>query len=593
MRGGLRKRLHAVEVPEVASSAKAARAGGLRQRVNPPDAPDNSKRKAAPEGRPLNRLLMRKWCAGKLTCTDVLDFACAAQDQGCPGIERLAITDLHNAARNLIAAVGYPEKAPPIKIIELPGAKPGSKMQLPIICPIDALEKMLSCDRARFETAVRGEPGTIASFWRNLRGHVIYEKGKDRIDPEKSIAVKIHADGAPTTKVDGLMTISWSSLHGRGTTKRTRHVFAVLPKSWCGSDTMDRLLSRLAYAMNALTVGVLPLLDWEGRHNAGAGRQLADGWRLAPIFTGADWEFYSSVCHFPTGQSVPEMCWICGASPDGALGFCHVHRHAGWRATYKTHESYIADCAAKGVEPCALMQIYLLRLEGFLPDAMHGLDEGFTAEVAGNVMYEVMESPGYETNQAKRAARMDSELKAHYKETKETVRIDGKLTYTRVKESTEWPCLKAKAAATRHIMGFVTDLATRHNSGSIHDQRRLVVCTLLQKAYSIMKAGGPFLSDVDRAALKEISVDMMACYRNLSLEATGAGERKWKMKPKLHETQHILEDYTFVNPMLVWLYSDEDLQRIMKAIAVQCHPSTLPYMCLFRWAVGVYGEFDD
>ena len=65
------------------------------------------------------------------------------------------------------------------------------------------------------------------------------------------------------------------------------------------------------------------------------------------------------------------------------------------------------------------------------------------------------------------------------------------------------------------------------------------------------------------------------------------------MKPKLHETQHILEDFTWNNPRHVWLYGDEDLQRIIKLIAVQCHPSAVPYMTLLRWAVGAFGEFDD
>ena len=98
-------------------------------------------KKSPATGKPFNKLLMNKWHAGKLTCQDVLEFACAAEKQGTPGLGRLAISDLHNASRNLIAAIGYPEKAPPIKIIELPGPTAGSKVELPIICPIDSLEK--------------------------------------------------------------------------------------------------------------------------------------------------------------------------------------------------------------------------------------------------------------------------------------------------------------------------------------------------------------------------------------------------------------------------------------------------------------------
>ena len=238
------------------------------------------------------------------------------------------------------------------------------------------------------------------------------------------------------------------------------------------------------------------------------------------------------------------------------------------------------------------MGIKVLRLEGFLPDAMRGMDEGFTAEVAGNVIYECMESPGYASNQTNRAAKMDAELKAHYKETKETVRLDGKLTYSRVKESSEYPVLEAKAAATRHIVPFLIRLAERHNTNTTHDQRRLVVCKSLKRAYDIMKAAGTFLDEQTKAELRQLSVVMMSCYRDLAVEAASNSERKWKMKPKLHETQHILED-AFINPMHVWLYGDEDLQRIIKLIAVQRHPSTVPHMTLLRWAVGTFGAFDE
>jgi hypothetical protein len=452
---------------------------------------------------------------------------------------------------------------------------------------------MISDNPTRFKKSVVGEPGNVEHFWHNMRHHVLYLENKDLIDVKRSFAVKIHGDAAPTTKVDGLMTISWSSCHGQGSTRETRNVFAVLPKSLTGDKTLDALLSRFVYAMNALIVGVLPMIGWEGRPNHDGGRQLAGGWRLAPIFAVTDWDFLSTVCGFPTGQSVPEMCWICGASPSGRSGFCNVDRGAAWRGTYKTHESYIASCTAKGKPPCTLMGIKVLRLEGFLPDCMHGMDEGFTAEVAGNVLFECMESNGYGNNQAERAAKMDLELKAYYKATKEKIKIDGKLTFSRIKESSEYPVLTAKAAATRHIVPFLVCIAERYNTNSIHDQRRLVICKSLDRAYNIMKTAGTFPNEKDKAELKELSLTMMSCYRNLSLEAASNHERKWKIKPKLHETQHILEDFTWINPRKVWLYGDEDLQRIIKLIAVQCHPSAVPYMTLLRWAVGTFGEFDE
>ena len=265
---------------------------------------------------------------------------------------------------------------------------------------------------------------------------------------------------------------------------------------------------------------------------------------------------------------------------------------AGWRSTYRSHEQYLEECVAKNNQPCDLMKIKVLRLEGFLPDAMHGMDEGFTAEVCGNVMYEVMETAGWGATKKERAAKLDEDLKKHYKRVKECVKIDGRITYERVKPAGEWPCLKAKAAATRHVVPYVVGLAERFNSGSDHDQRRLLLCRSLDRAYSVMKSAGRFLTSCERAELKKLSQIMMSCYRNLSLESLQKGLRTYKMKPKLHETQHILED-AVINPVYVWLYSDEDLQRLIKEIAVQCHPLTVPYMCLLRWVVQTFGEFDD
>ena len=99
---------------------------------------------------------MHKWHTGKFTCQDVLELACAAQDQGTPGIDRLAMHDLKTASRNLVAAIGYPEKAPPIRIIELSGPKPGTKVQLPIICPIDSLEKMIAEKKIKVSSFAQG-----------------------------------------------------------------------------------------------------------------------------------------------------------------------------------------------------------------------------------------------------------------------------------------------------------------------------------------------------------------------------------------------------------------------------------------------------
>ena len=587
-RGGLRKRLHE---PAPGPTSSETPRGGIRQRLDVGHDMGPKPKGIDIKNKPLNKLLMKKWCSGKLTCKDVFEFGSAADEQGCPGIEQLAKADLRNAARKLMSVVGFPAKAPNITFIDVDSKDGGKKLELPILCPIDVLEKMIESDNDRFIKCLRGEDGDIPNFWYNMTGATVYEKNKEHIDEMASMAIKIHADSAPTTKVDGMLTISWSSLHGKGTTKEKKIVFAIIPQSW--KACIGQVFCRFAWAMNALCDGFLPQLDWKNRQIAGAGRRLAGGFRLAPIFCVSDWEFYSNYCGFPTGQSQPNMCWLDNASPsEGPLCFCNVSSDAAWRKTFRSHEQYLEECRTKGQAPADLMRIQTLRLEGFLPDAMHGMDSGFTAELVGNIMFEVMETAGWGSTQKQRAAKLDEDLKKHYKTIKESVKIDGRITFERIKSAGEWPCLKAKAAATRHLVPYIVGLAERFNSGSNHDQRRLLVCKCLDRAYSVMKNANRFLTGGEKAELKELSQVMMSCYRNLSMESLQNGVRTYKMKPKLHETQHILED-AVINPMHVWLYSDEDLQRCIKEIAVQCHPITVPYMCLFRWIVQTFGEFDD
>eukprot|EP00959_Pyramimonas_sp_CCMP1952_P053586 1120858-Pyramimonas_sp.AAC.1 len=72
--------------------------------------------------------------------------------------------------------------------------------------------------------------------------------------------------------------------------------------------------------MNALTDGIMPERDWQDRPLRGAGRKLLGGaWKAAAIQLRGDWEFYNQTLGFPTPTQEPCMCWLCKASPSGAL----------------------------------------------------------------------------------------------------------------------------------------------------------------------------------------------------------------------------------------------------------------------------------
>ena len=127
MRGGVRQRLESLHHEEAHSPKRARNTGGVRQRqrcdasgsndgggVGHMPQGDANGRLTGPD-LPLNNKLLGRWVKGKINSKDVLELASCAQTQGTPGMGRLATTECtdksRNHNRNLMAAIGYPEKS--------------------------------------------------------------------------------------------------------------------------------------------------------------------------------------------------------------------------------------------------------------------------------------------------------------------------------------------------------------------------------------------------------------------------------------------------------------------------------------------------
>ena len=152
------------------------------------------------------------------------------------------------------------------------------------MCPISCIEKIVQQDEARFNKTIRGEEGEAAAYWYGIRHHIIYKAIEVKVDPEHTLGLGLHGDGAPTNKTQSLFTIAWNSIHGRGTTRETRYVFTVVKKSDLVDGTLEALFDRLAWSMNALLEGRLPERDWRGQKLQQGGRQLATrGWKFACV----------------------------------------------------------------------------------------------------------------------------------------------------------------------------------------------------------------------------------------------------------------------------------------------------------------------
>ena len=564
---------HATAPPASVTPATERR-GGVKRRVT-------ASSQAAPDQNdlPFNKCMRRDWAKGYLPAKKVVEYAKASSDQGASGADILA-GDPRNAHRFLVSAFGYPTKAPELEWIEIP-YKNGQTVPHPFLCPLKWVQKVVDSPEI-FVDIMSGPPGDITDFWYNLRNSPLYPHG---VAGDKTIAASIHGDSAPTTDVDGLYLFSWSSFHASGSTIAKKIPITVVKSSDVSAETMKTLANRIAWSFNALSSGLMPNQDWLGRDQPDAGSQLCKGWRVANIALRGDWEFIQVFNGFPSPTSVPNMCWKCKASPhSGELCWTRHSMQAGWRRTLRTHDSWVQEVRDRGGELPAIFQIRTLRLEGVLGDAMHTIDQGITPSLVANVMCEVMETFG--GNQDTKAKALDKHLKDWYKTTKEEYRIDGKLTYNRVKKSGQWPFLLCKAAACRRLASYALHLASEYNTNSNHDVWRKKACEALVSIYKIIGDAPRFLSPASQQELAHASRTFLAFYTKLAAEAFDNNQRLWKLIPKFHMGQHILEDDSaYLNPKHTWVYSDEDLQRIFKAIAQSAHSANTPYVVLFKWAV--------
>ena len=104
----------------------------------------------------------------------------------------------------------------------------------------------------------------------------------------KSIALGIHADGAPLTKHESLFTISWNSLFAEGTTMDTRFIFTCIKKTDIGEGTLEALWNYLAWAFNTLASGETATADWQGKPIGRKKEPLAHGWKAFCVLLRGD-----------------------------------------------------------------------------------------------------------------------------------------------------------------------------------------------------------------------------------------------------------------------------------------------------------------
>jgi hypothetical protein len=123
--------------------------------------------------------------------------------------------------------------------------------------------------------------------------------------------------------------------------------------------------------------------------------------------------------------------------------------------------------------PILFLIVVGLRLECVTIDVLHAVDQGFASHVIGNILWYLacIRKIFGNFTQAECVKELNQHLVAWYKRVKCKNRLRGELTVDDLRKSGEYPKLRAKAAATRHLAPYVNELMTEFCTDDIHERR--------------------------------------------------------------------------------------------------------------------------
>ena len=608
---GIKRRLKTstVEVPPLgeASSASASSSSramasrpctSITQRISQMSAPASATQSSAAcaSASQLLSLLKQDWAAGKVPSWKVAAYAGAVAQGGITSLAGLASIGSKgkwksNSQRDLMRCWGKPAGAPHFFWAAIPvKGSAGNKTveQHPFILPHELFSQLYAERPELFEKSLGGQGAQRASFWENMPQVVGSHPTLSKRDLGKCVPLGVHGDGGGFNKQDQLMVLTFNSLVGEGVTKQTRFLITLVKKSKMLEDnsTLNAIFGIIAWSMNSLSSGQFPTTGPSGELLEGGGGLLAEGWSGTCLQIRGDWAFYSSAFGLPHWRSDENCCWLCRASNNTPnLFWTDFNPSAGWRSALWSHEGYIAHLESQGKCAPEIFEIVGLRLDMVVPDVLHAIDLGVSAHIVANIFWELL--PQFGPNQAEQVKRLQQMIKAFYSRNKVASQMEGKLTLDRLRTMGSWPKLKAKAAAVRNLVPYVAELAAQHNSGSLHDTRRLALANDLHEFYNLLQNEGRFFSASALASVQRLGNSVPILYAHLAAEALDSGTKAWKLVPKFHLYQHLClhQSASHGNPRFYWTYADEDMVGQMVEVAQSCHPSTMAPTAMFKWLV--------
>ena len=221
--------------------------------------------------RPMLKSMMRMWARSEIMSNQVPECAKGDQQQGAENVGRYGqhSRSAKNAFRDLRRSIGHPQNTSETEFI----GKGGFLRAHPILCPVATFEAIAEHEERKCQSMLRAPvDGDIEDRRQGSKNHPARPE-PDKID-ENTLALGLHGDAAATNR--GLFKTKRNSVHPKSTTRDSRTTYTTIKKSDIGEGTIEALWDRVAWSINALEKGIIPMRDRTSSHRGvwgGEGRR--------------------------------------------------------------------------------------------------------------------------------------------------------------------------------------------------------------------------------------------------------------------------------------------------------------------------------
>ena len=277
-------------------------------------------------------------------------------------------------------------------------------------------------------------------------------------------------------------------------------------------------------------------------------------------------------------------CWRREAENGfGPNSYHDCSSSAAWRQTRRQSGQYLEELRRTGVEPSKFFSIPNMEEAHIMIDWLHTIDLGLSQDVVGNVFWYVVPKLGV-ANQEENIRRLWARILAFYKENSTPSRLQS-ITRDMIKDGAEPPKLRSKAAECRYLVPLAAQLA-RENASGVEGETIMHVTQHLNQLYEFIR-----MDEFPVELASETCRRMCILLSALEEHAMTQGSICWRMKPKAHLVQELLEYQTTQegNPKLFWTYRDEDwggwLSRCAQRRGGHATPESVSLQVLRRFMI--------